>query len=85
MEDTLVCWRGITFASEFENDNFFCHMCFDSLKFHLLMQAIEYALLNSHQYTFGSLTNVSTSTHERKHKDLKNIDKPTIIRIFARS
>ena len=85
MEDSLVRWRGTTFSSELENDNFFCHMLFDPLKFHLLMHAIEYARLNSHNYTFGSLTNVSTSTQERKHKDTKNIDEPAIIRIFARS
>jgi hypothetical protein len=84
MEDSLVRWRGTTFPSEFENNNFFCHMWFDPLKFHIMMHAIEFARQYSHHFT-GSLADVSSSTQERKHKDLKNIDEPTIIRIFARS
>ena len=86
MEDSLVRWRGTTFPSEFENNNFFCHMWFDPLKFHVMvMHAIEFARLNSHHYTYGSLADVYSSTQERKYKDLKNIDEPRISRIFARS
>lgn len=61
-----------------DNDITFFGMLFGP-KYHLLIEALEYARLWSLYNSFGSLTNVSTSTHERKMKDLKSID------MFARS
>jgi len=46
-------------------------------KYHLFMHALEDARLRSYRNTFGVLPNVSTSTHERKLKNLKSNDEPT--------